>query len=164
MTANPTVDIRWLNDSHECETCGVSDAEGAIVCVNGEQVLSLEPCAHCFGGDHWAYDTVLRMTLAKLGYRVVIDGEEDDEEDGKVEPMPGIEMRRVDMVFVRIDDEETDSYSQGVRATLDGEVLLDIPPEKNGPASLYVTQGEALIKLAGLLGIQFTPGSILEWM
>lgn len=176
MTTNPTVDIQWLRDSHECDTCGMSDAEGAIVSIDGKQVLSLEPCAHCYGGDNWNYEAVLRMTLAKLGYRVTIDGEEiidedteegakeSTEEDGKAQAAPGGEMRQIDLVFAYIDDEETNSYSQGVRATLDGEVLLDIPPEKNGPTSIYVVQGEALIKLARLLGIQFTPGSILEWM
>lgn len=72
------IKIKWLFDEYYCETCGRSQAEGAVVTMNGSEILNLEPLASCFGGDHWDTADVYREILLKLGY-TVIDGFEEEE-------------------------------------------------------------------------------------
>ncbi|PJT22679.1 hypothetical protein CN884_11925 [Ochrobactrum sp. 30A/1000/2015] len=44
------ISIEWLGDTHDCETCGPSWAEGARVYIDGLLVLDLQPSAHCYDG------------------------------------------------------------------------------------------------------------------
>lgn len=60
--------IEYLEDSHDCETCGYSYAEGARVYFAGVLAFELTPVAHCFGGDNYSQDEVFRQILEKLGY------------------------------------------------------------------------------------------------
>ena len=46
MTYNQ-LDIRWLSDERECECCGFSEAQGAVVELDGVELLRLSPSAHC---------------------------------------------------------------------------------------------------------------------
>ena len=62
------IDIQWLFDSHECETCGASYAEGAKVEMEGVELLHLEPIAHCYSGKSYTESEVYREILEKLGY------------------------------------------------------------------------------------------------
>jgi hypothetical protein len=65
------IHINWLSDtSPNCETCGTSYAEGAIVRIDDELVLALMPSAHCFGGDSWDQHEVYRLIFEKLGHTV----------------------------------------------------------------------------------------------
>ena len=73
--------ITWLHDGHECETCGPSYALGAVVTLNGETLLELQPSAHCYDGSSWDHTDIYRMILEKLGYKVEETTEEEDEED-----------------------------------------------------------------------------------
>ena len=68
------VSIRWLQDTHECDTCGTSYADGASVSVDGRPLLELVPSAHCYGGDSWDPETVFRAVLRELGHSVSEDG------------------------------------------------------------------------------------------
>ena len=62
------IEIEWLEDEHECDTCVLAFAEGAMVKINGEVAFHLKPSAHCMGGDHWEREDVYKMILNRLGY------------------------------------------------------------------------------------------------
>ena len=64
------LDITWLTNDYECEDCGCSSAYGALVTLDGDLLLHLEPSAHCFGGSSWDEEEVYRMVLEKLGYTI----------------------------------------------------------------------------------------------
>lgn len=66
------IKIYKLIDHHDCELCGCGYAEGAVVYVNGEAVIKLNPVAHCFDGDHYTEEDVFREILAHLGYSLEI--------------------------------------------------------------------------------------------
>ena len=57
--------IEWLEDTYECEDCGMSWAEGAIVKLDGEIILEMLPVAHCYGGKHWDQVEVYRMIFGE---------------------------------------------------------------------------------------------------
>jgi hypothetical protein len=63
--------ITWLEDYHECESCGRSYAEGALVTVDDVKVLDLRPYAHCFSGQSWERYEVYNALLEELGHKVV---------------------------------------------------------------------------------------------
>ena len=65
-----TIKIEWLYDEIECETCGWSYAEGAVVHIDGEQILCEEAVAHCFGGNTITTQEVYEKILNHLGYKV----------------------------------------------------------------------------------------------
>lgn len=65
-----TIRIEWLSDSHGCETCGTSYAEGARVFVDGKPVIELLPFADCFGGAHHDWPEVVDALLTHLGHTV----------------------------------------------------------------------------------------------
>jgi hypothetical protein len=67
------VRIEWLTDTHECETCGSSWAEGARVFVDGTEVLHLEPQAHCMGGAHWEQAAVYQEVFSKMGHQLTFN-------------------------------------------------------------------------------------------
>jgi hypothetical protein len=71
------IKIKWTSDEYDCETCGWAYAQGAVVTMNGTEILNLEPVAHCFGGDHWDRADVYREILLKLGYTIV-----EEDQDG----------------------------------------------------------------------------------
>ena len=64
------IEIEWLSDSYDCDDCGMSWAEGAIVFFNGVKVLDLTPSAHCYDGINYERDEVYRQILAELGHTV----------------------------------------------------------------------------------------------
>lgn len=64
------IEIEWLDDSSNCETCGPSYAEGAVVKIDGAVALDLTPCAHCFGGTNHDREDVLQHALEHLGHKV----------------------------------------------------------------------------------------------
>jgi hypothetical protein len=65
-----TIEIEWLEDSSECDTCGYNYASGAIVKINGEKIIELIPHAHCYGGSTWEQYDVYRFIFEHLGYEV----------------------------------------------------------------------------------------------
>ena len=64
------IDIEWLDDSSDCDTCGCSYAEGAVVKIDGEVTLDLTPSAHCFGGVNHDREDVFYRILQHLGHTV----------------------------------------------------------------------------------------------
>lgn len=69
------IEIETNTDEHECETCGVNYAEGGRVLIDGEEVLSRDAVAHCYGGSNYYSDELLVMALSKIGHSVFIDGD-----------------------------------------------------------------------------------------
>lgn len=64
------IEIEWLSDDHDCDACGMSWADGARIVIDGEEVIVLEPSAHCFGGAHYSNEDVYQRLLAHLGHDV----------------------------------------------------------------------------------------------
>jgi hypothetical protein len=73
--------IEWLHDSHSCETCGTSYAEGARVYIDGALALDLEPVAHCYDGANYYDAEVFRKTLEHLGHTIEPDATETTPKD-----------------------------------------------------------------------------------
>ena len=66
--------IKWLFDESYCETPGCSGgyAQGAVVTLDGDEILRLEPVATCFGSEHdWGRYDVYRMIFERLGLMLV---------------------------------------------------------------------------------------------
>lgn len=64
------IEINWLSDSMDCETCGTSYADGAIVRFEDGVQIHMTPHAHCYDSDHYDSDTVYKEILRRLGYTV----------------------------------------------------------------------------------------------
>ena len=67
------IEITWLEDSNDCETCGISFETGAFVVIEDERGVSslmYEPVAHCYQGEGWSPDEVYQGILKHLGYVV----------------------------------------------------------------------------------------------
>lgn len=64
------IEIEWLSDEHDCETCGWAFASGARVRQDGELLLELIPFASCFGSDHWDQAEVYDAIFRELGHTV----------------------------------------------------------------------------------------------
>ena len=62
--------IQRTSDSADCETCGYSWSDGAIVLLNEVELLELEPVASCLYPIHWTPEDVYREILLKLGYTI----------------------------------------------------------------------------------------------
>ena len=65
------IEIEWLEDEHDCDTCGWAYATGAKVKFHGDEVITMEPVAHCFGGSDYSPDTVYLAIIEKLGHEVI---------------------------------------------------------------------------------------------
>lgn len=65
------VRIEHLSDSYDgCETCGSSYAEGFRVLVDDAEVICLEPLAHCFSGQSFDNEDLLRAILKHFGHEL----------------------------------------------------------------------------------------------
>lgn len=64
------IDIEWLSDSCECETCGTSYADGASVTIDGELILDLTPHAHCYDGTDYQPEEVYKLIFKHLGHEL----------------------------------------------------------------------------------------------
>lgn len=76
MNKDSIIEIEWLSDTDDCDTCGLSWAEGANVHLNNTPLLELVPSAYCRGTIHYDEAEVYRRILVALGYKI-IDGKED---------------------------------------------------------------------------------------
>lgn len=84
------VEIEWIYDEHDCDTCGPSFAEGAVVRVDNMVVLEMMPLAHCYSSTSYSQDEVYNALLNRFGFDVTIKDsylnpppifEDDDDED-----------------------------------------------------------------------------------
>lgn len=71
------VEIVWTSDVSDCDTCGPSYSDGAIVYINGVQVLDLMPIASCFDGQHYEEAAVFRKIIPFLDAYLVERHEND---------------------------------------------------------------------------------------
>lgn len=62
--------VERLQDTHDCETCGMSWANGFRVTLDGNVIVDLKPSAHCFGGNNYGEQRLLFAVLDHLGYEV----------------------------------------------------------------------------------------------
>lgn len=65
------INIEWLSDSHNCETCGSSYAEGARVLIDGEPFGDFTPISHCCSIASFGSDEVFKAILEHLGHQVI---------------------------------------------------------------------------------------------
>ncbi len=81
-TNHPLIRIEWLSDSHDCDDCGPSYAEGAVIHIEGREPIEMLPGAHCHDGESYGEAKVYTRILEELGYRVAHEdrrGEGDDD-------------------------------------------------------------------------------------
>jgi hypothetical protein len=64
------IEINWLTDTFECDDCGVSFADGAIVRFEDGVEIHMIPHAHCYDGDHYNSETIYKEILRRLGHTV----------------------------------------------------------------------------------------------
>lgn len=69
------IEIETTFDEHDCETCGNSWAEGGTVKIDGKEVLTIEPFAHCYGGTDYDERDLLILALHEVGINVLVNGE-----------------------------------------------------------------------------------------
>jgi len=72
---NKKINIEWTQDTSDCETCGMSWADGGKIYIDGKMVDEVEPVAYCFGGTSAGEDELLVLALAHIGISVEVDGE-----------------------------------------------------------------------------------------
>ena len=70
------IEIEWLYDDHDCETCGSQWSHGAKVHLDGKLLIDNQPKASCFECAHWDEADIYKEVLTKLGYTVVEDTNE----------------------------------------------------------------------------------------
>ena len=64
------IEIEWLSDSHECETCGEAYATGAVVKIGDDTVIDMTPHSSCLSEKNYTDEDVYRAILAKLGHHL----------------------------------------------------------------------------------------------
>lgn len=68
------IEIKTLIDTHDCETCGCSWAEGGQVYIDGKLVFERVPRAYCYDSPTFSEADLLVMALKKEGHEVFVDG------------------------------------------------------------------------------------------
>ena len=71
------IEIKWIFDDHDCDTCGNTWSSGAIIKFDGQEVMNLKPVASCFGGTHFDDTEVLRLIIEKLGHTITETNNEE---------------------------------------------------------------------------------------
>ncbi len=69
------IDIYTNSDSHDCETCGASWAQGGKVFIDGKLIVDLPAVAHCYGASSYNEDELLVIALKEIGVNVFVDGD-----------------------------------------------------------------------------------------
>lgn len=65
------VSVEYLSDSYgPCDSCGTSYAEGARIIVDGKVVRELTPVAHCYNGQSYGDEDILRAILEHFGHEL----------------------------------------------------------------------------------------------
>jgi hypothetical protein len=65
------IKIEPLSDEYDCDTCGTSWATGYEVTFPDGSSFTLEPQAHCLGGNDWSEAELMEEILNHLGYTTV---------------------------------------------------------------------------------------------
>jgi hypothetical protein len=165
------VDIVWTADYHDCETCGGTQADGAVIKIDGKEVADLKPFAHCYDEDSWNSNEVFAILLSKMGIHTVLSNKSNgpryssqSREDYTPDPLPE-DAPVATITMQRLHDDETHDHSQGYSISIDGTPVIERPPVLLGEGkSPYYTLTGALIALAKHYGAEFTNNSIQSWM
>jgi len=64
------IKIEWLTDEHDCETCGWSCAQGAVVYIDDVETFRLIPSAYCFNSVDYTDEYVYKLIIKHLGHDV----------------------------------------------------------------------------------------------
>ena len=71
--------IVWLEDHHECETCGYSYAQGYKIYKNDTLVIDKEPAALCFDSANYDHSNAALDILKIEGIQIeTVDGENEE--------------------------------------------------------------------------------------
>lgn len=62
--------IEWSNDVYDCEDCGTSYSDGAIVKLDNEVILNAPASAHCMGSVNVDYVHILIALCRKLNISI----------------------------------------------------------------------------------------------
>jgi len=69
--------IVWLEDQHECETCGYSYAQGYKIYKDEKLVIDKEPLSHCYDSLNYDHSNAAFDILNLEGIQIeTVDGEE----------------------------------------------------------------------------------------
>lgn len=75
------INIEWITAEHECDTCGSSYAEGAIITFENGHKIELIPNAWCFNSTSYGGAEVYEAILAHLGHIVENDHSSTNEDE-----------------------------------------------------------------------------------
>ncbi len=81
----PLIRIEWVSDSHDCDDCGPSYAEGAVIHIEGREPIEMLPGAHCYNGVSYGATEVYTRILEALGYRVEHEDRHDEGDNDYLE-------------------------------------------------------------------------------
>lgn len=59
-----------MTDCNDCEDCGGGYAEGAIVYIDGEEILDFTLIAHCYNSTSYDPNLVYYELFKHLGYEL----------------------------------------------------------------------------------------------
>jgi hypothetical protein len=74
-----TINLEWITDYTDCETCGGSYAEGAVVTID-EHVIDMAPFATCCSPVNYSNSQVYNAILEHLGHKVVVTSTVNNED------------------------------------------------------------------------------------
>jgi len=70
--------IKHSHNTYDCEDCGLSFSDGAVVTLDGETIIDAPACAHCFGNTNIDYVHILVALCKKLDIEIVESGKDID--------------------------------------------------------------------------------------
>lgn len=71
--------IIWLEDEHECETCGYSYAQGYKIYKDDNLLIDKEPIASCFNSSNYEHSNAAFDILSLEGIQIeTVDGSNEE--------------------------------------------------------------------------------------
>lgn len=67
------ITIKYLNDSSDCDTCGLSWAEGFLVTFEDGTKIDMTPYSGCCSSTNYSENDLIRAVLTQLGHTVVFE-------------------------------------------------------------------------------------------
>lgn len=65
--------FEFTTDTYDCETCGVSYAEGGKIYFDDELKFEFVPHAYCYDSDHMNEEEIFKKAFELLGHEVTFD-------------------------------------------------------------------------------------------
>jgi competence transcription factor ComK len=66
------ITVERTYDETDCETCGISYEEGAKITFENGKTIDLRPSAHCYNGQGYTDEDIMRTILHELGHELVV--------------------------------------------------------------------------------------------